>query len=732
MKGVPGDATREQIMQKAITAGLAAEADFAPPEPDEGFVATPEPMPEPEKSGFDRFKEFLFGEDEKSGRGIFSAPELNKLSMPAFKAGLGGLLTGDPEELKGIIAQNYPGAEFGEMNGQQAVRMPSGVYLLNPEGIDAGDIGRFAFDVAAFTPAGRITGMTTKQLAKGAAVGGMTETAQQAAETALGGEFDAGEVALEAAIGPVAQVAGEVVPPVAKAVKEQVSNFWQSAIKKTGDTSTAQPYEELAKKVESGKAERVIPEIMADPQIIADADHLGIDLNPAHYSGNRIYREMERSLKALPGSKLTAKENEAIEKLGKEADSLLQDFAGTTDKSLISENYRERMRTTIKGMEDSASDLYTRLEGAIPKDVVVKSRNILSVIEKRAAERGGPKYLSPIEQEILQKLDPATRPTYSRMVDVRKKIGDGIKGRGEFKDANDGLLRMLYGAISEDETGVAKFFDAGTLAKNAKESVKTRKQLEDAITKSIGADLSKSLMTEVGTGVRGLAKGDTKKFVQVMEGVPKDMKPQVAVAALNNIFSGATSTSKDFSLSAFVNGYEGLMRNKVASKKLFDLVPPEAKARMDRIYRISKGIAKANEKDIANPAGTAKQVIGALDAEDGILSRVFQVSRAAVPAEMATTSVGLPGVGMASAIAAMISKGKTKFSEAADRMLADPDFQKAINLFVKGHGEAAEKVLTRGEKFKKWLDSLPQETKTQILRQGAISYIINGETEEEQ
>lgn len=88
---------------------------------------------------------------------IGSAPELNQLSVPAFKASLGLLTTGDTESLKGILSQQLGGdvSFSNDDKGNVIVNLPSGQYALNKPGLSGQDVVRGAFDILSFTPAGR-------------------------------------------------------------------------------------------------------------------------------------------------------------------------------------------------------------------------------------------------------------------------------------------------------------------------------------------------------------------------------------------------------------------------------------------------------------------------------------------------------------------------------------------------------------------------------------------------
>ncbi len=155
-------------------------------------------------------------------------------------------------------------------------------------------------DVAAFTPAGGIVGRGAKQLAKGAIVAGGTQAAMQGTEAALGGQFDVEDVAIEAATQGAFQVAGPTVKAAVTKVKEKVSPIVSKVLSKFNAGEAAQPYEEVSKRLKTGRAEKVMPEVMADPDVMKAADDLGLNVNPSVYSTSEVYREMENALKAIP------------------------------------------------------------------------------------------------------------------------------------------------------------------------------------------------------------------------------------------------------------------------------------------------------------------------------------------------------------------------------------------------------------------------------------------------
>ena len=129
--------------------------------------------------------QYLGGEfDFDSVEEIGSAPELNALSVPAFKASLGLLTTGDQKSLQGILKSQFgDDVSFTQVGDQTLVNLPSGQYALNKPGLSAQDVAKFTSDVLAFTPAGRLT-----TIPKVAGASALTEVGLQATEQALGGE----------------------------------------------------------------------------------------------------------------------------------------------------------------------------------------------------------------------------------------------------------------------------------------------------------------------------------------------------------------------------------------------------------------------------------------------------------------------------------------------------------------------------------------------------------------
>jgi len=192
---------------------------------------------------------------------IGSAPELNELSIPAFKASYGLLATGDDERLKGVFAEQFgENVNFSQdEDGNTIVNLPSGQYALNKPGLSAQDIARGVFDIAAFTPAGRAA-----TIPKAVGTAAATEAAIEAGAADTGAGFDAKEVATTGVLGGAGKIAEDIVSSGFRAARGKVSPEKAQAIQRAEQegvmlmTTDVVPPETLAGKLAQSTGE-VIP-----------------------------------------------------------------------------------------------------------------------------------------------------------------------------------------------------------------------------------------------------------------------------------------------------------------------------------------------------------------------------------------------------------------------------------------------------------------------------------------
>lgn len=483
-----------------------------------------------------------------------------------------------------------------------------------------------------------------------------------------------------APMGTAMAPAAPVAPAAAAAAPMTTSELAQTARTATGGGMGA------------GRATEVLATQAApDPKVLEAARRLKIEgyLQPDHLTSNQAYRELAQAVKSIPGSQARAAELTGLEAVGKQADDLITQIGGMTDLSRMNQAVRTNLSQTVANLERRANTAYDDLRQNIPAQTRGPADNVLAFVEQRALDLDGPKNLSPLEKAVRSKLSPKEikdadgnvigmrQPTYALIDDVRRDIGAAARQQGAFKDADTGLAKRLYALIDDDQFALAEAAGRGEQYRLAKSLVSMRKGIEDDMVSLFGRELDQSLVTKLSTATTSLSKGDADKLVKVLQAIPEDMRQMVAASALNTAFGKATQNGA-LNFNTYANWYEGLLQNKQAYAALMNNLPQPARKALSDLYRVSNNVRKATRERITT--GRIQAVQQELQGTDSLLSNVFNVAKRAaigIPAEAATTAVGLPGAGIASGLTAALSKGvKPEVLKAADELIASPEFQR--------------------------------------------------------
>ena len=201
IRGVPEGTSKEEVMQKAIAAGIATESEFgaAPKQPEEkGFLAS--------------VGEAITGSDRMTPemeqmQPIGAAPELNEFSTDALKASAVGLFGSDESMAK--VLQGMGGKITADAKGNQIVELPSGRYALNKPGLSPSDVASGVAKTGAFALAG---GAAPATIAGQALAGGGASLAMQGGVQAAGGEdVDPQAVGMDALLGGAGQAISNTI-----------------------------------------------------------------------------------------------------------------------------------------------------------------------------------------------------------------------------------------------------------------------------------------------------------------------------------------------------------------------------------------------------------------------------------------------------------------------------------------------------------------------------------------
>lgn len=474
----------------------------------------------------------------------------------------------------------------------------------------------------------------------------------------------------------------------------------------------------------SGKAQTRAQQILAeqaapDAETMAAAQRLGIadNLQPDHVTTSQTFRELSQAIKSIPGSEARAQELEGLQAVAKRADDLVTELGGSKDLSTLSDNVKNRMMSTVDDLEAQANKLYGEIRTNIPSDTRVSAPSTLEFIQERAKSLGGVENLTPMEKRIVAKLSPKTRttaeqvpgrvgvtsgttrqvgstelPRYGLMDDIRTSVGQAARMQGPFKDADTGLAKKLYGLITADQEAAIQPFGMTETIDAAKAAVRTRKALEDDVVSLFGKNLGSSLVGNLAGGVQGLGKGDTSKFLKLINAVPQPMRQEVTASALNYGFRNGAKAG-DLNFRTFAQWFEGVQQNKQAYNALMANLPKEAPQMLKDLYRISSGISAASKERILT--GRLNAITKELQGPDTALQRVYQAASkvAGVAAmEAATSTVGAPGAGLAAGITSALMKGKPDVMKAADKLISDPAFISMAKSSMRGESPKASTV----------------------------------------
>ncbi|MCP4339796.1 MAG: hypothetical protein GY799_13120, partial [Desulfobulbaceae bacterium] len=420
VQGIPEGTTKEQVMLKAISSGVATENDFASAM--NGLDATAsggEPINPIQGGKFAGFSEPDTSLATKLPE-IGKAPELNELSVPAFKASFGLLATGDDDRLMESFSE-----QFGENvsfdqdeNGNTIVNLPSGQYALNKPGLSAQDIARGAFDIAAFTPAGRAA-----TIPSAIAKAGATRGAIEGGASATGAGFDASNVATDALLGGAGKLGEDIVTGAIRAVRGRLGGADKQLI-------------EAAKKsdVPLMTTDVVTPETLAGKLSQSTGEIIPL----AGTGGKRAEQQAAREqLTESFASQYTPKYDEIVEGL-KNQQSKVKNAAGSRlegIKNKMSEFGDIDTVSTITNIDDELARLTAK--GVVPDEETVK---VLTQYRNALMEGQDFESLRNLRTDFRERVKGERNIMPNRSQAAVNKIYSGMS-----KDLDDAVMNELGG-----------------------------------------------------------------------------------------------------------------------------------------------------------------------------------------------------------------------------------------------------------------------------------------------
>lgn len=730
-------AKKANYSDSEVIAHLASGAQMAPPKPGivDRITALPGQLVEA-VTGSQRATDQTQNLPEWTGM-----PELNTASMASFKTGLGTLMSSPAETVK-VIQANFPGVQIGqdEKGNYLLTSSIDGKQYAIPPGFSVGDIPRAAGAVAAFTPAGRAATIPGMMAASAG-----TQALIEGSQAWTGGDFSAGDVATagllagavpaavqgvragaskltqavrgtppavapaQAAAAPAATVAQQAPAAAAPGAAQAAAPAAQVAAMGVDDLGQQMRTAALGGIGSKKATQTLVQQAAPDAETVAAAQRLGIleHLQPDHVTTNQAFRQLSQLVKSQTGSEAAVTQRAGLEKVAERAASLIDDIGGTADVSTLNVTLRDGMQSVERQLRSQADDLYSRVRAAIPAKTAAPAPNTAALIRERAEELGGEKFLTALEKRVLSIVDDADDPaTYARLDDLRRRLNAAKYGKAEeaFTTADDALRDRVLTALRADQEAVATSLGQGETWNLAQATAATYKGIQDDMKALFGKELEKSLAPALSGSVKKLGQGDTSGFARLMRVTPPEMRQEVTASGLASFFQ-KTARGGEMDFAGYAKWFDGLKRNEQSYAALMSNLPPQTARQLNDLARVSRGVAMAKGEFIATGKAINPK---ALEAADTLMGKVYDEVRrrgvAGLAAEVAGTASGAPG--MASALMSATMRNKPSIVQAADKLIASPEFIAAAKQAGQPGQAAAVRTLAYSKPFTKYVRAL--------------------------
>jgi hypothetical protein len=139
-----------------------------------------------------------------------------------------------------------------------------------------------------------------------------------------------------------------------------------------------------------------------NPEAVAAAERLGIDLPPDVLADSQLIREAAGLTRSIAGTEASAAWRETIVRASEAADEAILALGGSPDLASVSEGVRINLTGTHSTLKKQASDLYNGVDEVMPRSTIVSPDASTRLLNDLTAELGGAANLSPIEKKAVQ------------------------------------------------------------------------------------------------------------------------------------------------------------------------------------------------------------------------------------------------------------------------------------------------------------------------------------------
>ena len=423
---------------------------------------------------------------------------------------------------------------------------------------------------------------------------------------------------------------------------DDVAETTARAIPETGpggrplpDQPDAGAFDRLRDAIRRGDKQAVLEEVNANPAIVAAFEQLGIEFTPAMVSDNAALRQIEAGMASRADSGLTQAQELVEFKLNDRAQQLVDDAGGksgdpATTAADIETRYNEIHGDYLKAEEVIWDELNTK----VPRGTEIDVRQMAETLEETANRLGkgdvdlGLSRMSKHEKELWRLTHAKDadgvwvydQPPWEAIDRFRRRLGLGLENRGPFNDAELGEIKNWYGQVAEQQARFAQGNGYGADWERMNQLTTERKALEQAMQRTLGRGLNQSVVTRLKSATNSLLNGDIKKWDQLFDDLPADMRQAAAAQALENIFFTAGKGTKISQ--SFVSNFNKIKRSPQLRDRLFDQLPMEARGQFMAIGEAANGFYRAMEKLNRSNTANAMQVVNAIE-QPGFMNRVL-------------------------------------------------------------------------------------------------------------
>jgi len=465
--------------------------------------------------------------------------------------------------------------------------------------------------------------------------------------------------------------------------------------------------------------EKLAMEAKTNPEAAAAAARLGIDLPPDVLSDNPLLKNAAAMTRDLKASEAAGQFETIVINASNAADEAMATINASPDLSTISERVLSSLTATQAALKKGASDLYKLVDDQVPKSSLARPNNTVRLLNNLSEELGGIDNLSSNEKLLFDKLtNPDTPLTYAALVRLKQDIGRGLeRGQGPYGDVNQGALKRIYGALSEDQLLTVEQIGGPELRSQlrlANQTTAKQKAFEKRIVNAFGKDLEGSIASKLRQAITAGTKGDIAGLNRILKTIPKELQREAIATAINSLSLPGGATDLPFGFAQYAKTIKGLKKEKAIYNKIISVLGPESDQFLTDLLNVSQRITEARGRVSQTGKANQAMILEGLTAEN-IAMRLWNSSIGRRVVRGAAAGSGVVSGGPAGGAAAdlitdvLLSSGKTDRVAAAGNLLNSAAFKSLVDADFAANQVALQTALDKLEKspaFKRWLKSV--------------------------